>query len=95
MKVDKSYLHFRRWFRNNKTIFHQGAYSDLSIALSAFKLGIDYALKILNAQSESLNVSSNEQQKKGFLSVTCSHCGKTFKDTVDAQGHRCVLRKPD
>lgn len=63
--------------------------------IDALESYIDYLESIKNLPNELQSVSNNEQAKECFHSLTCTHCGKTFKDMLDAEGHRCRLRKHD
>ena len=40
MKLNKDYLHFKRWFKGMELTFHQSQYSDEDIAYSAFNEGL-------------------------------------------------------
>lgn len=47
----------------------------------------DYHAKILN--------EGILDRSESFLPFNCPHCGESFTELIDTEGHRCVLRRND
>jgi len=63
MKLNKKFRHFKKWFRDSETHFHQAQSSDENIAESGFDEGFKYA--------NFLNGNTEKRDKK----LVCPRCG--------------------
>lgn len=59
---------------------------------SAAEVGTTNVNAVAAGSCETGSVRQNEQTKEVPL-IQCQHCGQQFKNTIETQGHRCMLRR--